>query len=1136
MIKCPSCGKRLPGEFPFCPFCAAPLQEAAPTPPLEERKVVSVLFCDLVGFTARSEKMDPEDVRARLRPYHDRVKQELERFGGTVEKFVGDAVMGVFGAPVAHEDDAERAVRAGVAMLAAIEGLNAAEPGLELTVRAAVNTGEAVVSLDARPERGEAFVAGDVVNTAARLQAAAPPGALVVSEPTYRLTRESVEYEPLPAITAKGKEEPIQLWRACAFVDRARAQTPRTPFIGRADELAVLERTLARTLSELAVQLVTVVGEPGAGKSRLVSEFRRSADAGANSLEWRHGRCLPYGEGITFWALGEIVKAECGILESDSVDEARSKLRAAVDAVVDGEQGDWLRARLGPLVGIGASGAVADRRELFTAWRSFLEALALRAPRVLVFEDMHWAGDPLLDFVEHLVDHATDVPLLVLCTTRPELYEIRPGWGGGKRNSTTIALPPLAPDETARLVSAILARSILPLETQSAVIERAGGNPLFAEEFARMVADRQTGNGDEAATDVSVPETVQALIAARLDTLPPERKALLHDAAVLGKVFWAEGVSAMGGRDPEEVDDALHELARKELIRSVRNSSVEGQREYAFWHVLVRDVAYAQIPRAERVRKHQAAAEWIEQIAGDRVADHAEFLAHHYREALTLARAAGLPDEELIEHTRSSVLEAAARAERLDPAAAEPLYLETLSLLDADDPRRTRVLARLGWLAFTTGRFPEAERDFARAISEADEAGRPKSAIDAIAGLGFLYARRGESRRADDFLEHWAGRLDSDRPDPSLGPLYSELARRNMVAVRLTECARWADRAIDAHTAAGNHAAIARALQFRAAARSFRGDVDAAVADHHESIRLGQELGLGLETCLAYQNFADLTWWIEGAQPALELYDTAISLSEQRGLVENKMYASAERLWILFDLGRWDELLEEADELIRWEQDATGAVGTVSAVALPFKANVLVRRGNVEAARMLTGAYLDRLREIGDPQNLVPALGIAAVVALAAGDPEGALSLVANIQGVDDNRDWRHYCLPDATRVCAAAGELDLARALRRSSYQAALRNEINRTAADAILAEASGAPHDAARLYADAAVRWDQFGNVPEHAHALLGAGRVLLALGRPDAAEPLEVARDIFASLRYHDPLAEAEGLLGQAAEPVA
>jgi class 3 adenylate cyclase len=1125
VTQCASCGKELPGEFRFCPFCAAPLERAAASSAREERKVVSVLFCDLVGFTARSEKADPEDVRARLRPYHERAKQELERFGGTVEKFAGDAVMAVFGAPVVREDDAERAVLAGLAVLAAIEEMNVGQPGLDLTMRAAVNTGEAVVALDARPELGEAFVAGDVVNTAARLQQAAPPGSLVVGAATFGLTRDGVEYEPLPDMQAKGKKDLLRLWRARRFVGRTAGVA--TPFVGRADELALLERTLARTLGERTVQLVTVLGEPGAGKSRLLLEFRRSADARGVAAVWRRGRCLPYGEGITFWALGEVVKEACGILESDSVDEAGSKLQATVDAVVDPDRSDWVRARLGPLVGLGGAGAGGDRREVFTAWRSFVEALALRAPLVLVFEDMHWAGEPLLEFVEDVVDRLSDVPLLVVCSARPELFEERPGWGGGKRNAAAIALPPLAPEETRQLVSAILARSMLPASTQTEVAERAGGNPLFAEEFARMIENRLAGDDAAPESQIAVPDSVRALIAARLDTLPPDRKALLQDAAVLGRVFWAEGVAAMGSRDRNEVADVLHELARKEFVRQVRTSAIAGQNECTFWHVLVRDVAYAQIPRADRVSKHQAAATWIEQISADRVADHAELLAYHYREALVLAHAAGLPEQELAEGARRFLILAAERTERLDLATSESLYLEAVELLEGDDPRQTHVLSRLGWLALLQARYPEAEERFTSTIAEADAAGRAEAAVDAIAGLAYLKTQIAQQRSADELLQYWVGRLDAEEPNPDLGPLYSELARRNMVAGRAEDCSRYAERAIAAHTATGNAAAVSRALQFRAAARAdHHADYEAGLADMQEAVRLGRELGLGIELAHALSNFADYVWWTAGPAAALEHYGAAIAHADQRGLLQMKAYSRGERLWVLFDLGRWDELLEEADDLI-----ATSHALTTEGFVLPYKAGVLVRRGDTVPAGELTASYLDRLRQIGDPQSLVPGLTSAALVALATGDPARALSLVAEIDRVESgkSREWRHYCLPDTTRICIQAGDLELAHKIRRSELQRPVRqNELTRMSADAILAEASGALPDALRLYADAAARWQHFGQVPEQAHALLGHGRVSLALRQSEASESLRAAQKIFASLEYRAPLAETEALL--------
>ena len=526
---CPACERELPGEFSFCPFCGAPTADIASTPAREERKIVSVLFCDLVGFTAASDQQDPEDVRARVRPYHARLRQEIERYGGKVEKFVGDAVMAAFGAPAAHEDDAERAVRAGLRILEAIAELNEADPVLDLTVRVGINTGEAVVVLGARPEQGEGIVTGDVVNTAARIQSAAPVNAVAVSEQTYRVTSLIFEYEPLAAVAVKGKAEPLLLWRAKAARSRDVSHRFKTPFVGRELEKRLLIGIFERAAQQRSVQLVTVVGEPGVGKSRLVAELATFLDLKPEITRWRQGRCLPYGEGITFWALGEIIKAEAGILESDSAQVASAKLEATVPE--EEREREWLLQRLAPLVGVEA-GSAAERQELFTAWRRFLEALAVSRPSVLVFEDLHWADEALLEFLEHLAEWSQSVPLFVLCTARPELYERRPGWGAGQRNAQTINLSPLSDQETAELVSQLIKTTVHSREFEQDVLERAGGNPLYAEEFVRLLADRGIAPGK-----VFLPESVQALIAARLDTLAPDRKSLLQDAAVVGKSF-----------------------------------------------------------------------------------------------------------------------------------------------------------------------------------------------------------------------------------------------------------------------------------------------------------------------------------------------------------------------------------------------------------------------------------------------------------------------------------------------------------------------------------------------------------------------------------------------------------------------
>jgi len=549
-----------------------------------ERKVVTVLFCDLVGFTASSEHADPETVQARLAPYRQRVRERIEAFDGTMEKFVGDAVMAVFGAPVAHEDDPERAVRAGLAIVEAMQELNEADPALSLSVRVGINTGEVVVSLGAHPELGEGMVTGDVVNTAARIQSQAPINGVAVGMNTYQAARQVFAFEPLEAIAAKGKSQPVALWRAVE---------PRTldsdiiasaiPFVGRDVDLALLRDVFERAVAERSVQLVTVVGEPGIGKSRLVAELGAHVDGLEMPITWRQGRCLPYGDGITFWALGEVVKAHAGIYDSDAPDVARDKLETILPT---SEERPWLRARLLPLIGLDASDSAAQD-ELFTAWRRFFESVAELHPLVLVVEDLHWADAALFAFLGYLTDWAQGVPLLIVCTTRPELYEIHPGWGAGVANHTAIRLSPLSDSDTATLVSALLEQATLAGDVRQSLLGGAGGNPLYAVEFVRMLRDREAldeENGSGGAANLMVPDSIQALIAARLDTLPLERKALVQLAAVMGKVFWAGSVSAMSGRDEREVEQALHELARKELVRHAPQSSVEGEAEYSFRH------------------------------------------------------------------------------------------------------------------------------------------------------------------------------------------------------------------------------------------------------------------------------------------------------------------------------------------------------------------------------------------------------------------------------------------------------------------------------------------------------------------------------------------------------------------------
>ncbi len=545
---------------------------------------MTVLFADLVGFTGRSETLDPEDVEAILRPYHERLRDELERRGGTVEKFIGDAVMAVFGAPVSHEDDPERAVRAAIA----IRDWARESDGLQ--VRIGVNTGEALVNLDARAAAGEGMVAGDVVNTAARLQSAAPTNGILVGEHAYNATKHVVEYRAAEGVEAKGKAEPVHVWEAVQARSRFGVdvrQWSRAPLVGRERERTLLVETLKRVRSGRSPQLVTLVGVPGIGKSRLVYELFQSIERGDELIAWRQGRSLPYGEGVPFWAFAELTKAHAGILEDDAPDAAVGKLEAAVESIIPEAERDWVAGQLRPLVGLEADGDTgADRRtESFAAWRRFVEGVAEQRPLVLVFDDLHWADEGLLDFIDHLVEWAVGVPLLVVCTARPELFERRPGWGGGKLNALTLALSPLEEADAARLIASVLEQAVLPAATQRALLDRAGGNPLYAEQYARLYVERGPG------ADLPLPESVHGLIAARVDALPLAEKALLQDAAVMGKIFWS---GALGGNGA--LPERLHSLERKDFIRRERQSSVAGELEYAFRHVLVRDVAYGQIP------------------------------------------------------------------------------------------------------------------------------------------------------------------------------------------------------------------------------------------------------------------------------------------------------------------------------------------------------------------------------------------------------------------------------------------------------------------------------------------------------------------------------------------------------------
>jgi len=667
MPTCRACGQENPEIARFCLACGAPLAEEAPQ--REERRIVSVVFVDLVGFTSRSENLDPEDVRAILTPYHGTVRDELESFGGIVEKFVGDAVMAVFGAPTSHGDDPERAVRAALAVRDAVTALNVERPELELSIRGAVNTGEAVVTLSARPSHGEAMVAGDVVNTASRLQQHAPVGEIVVGAETYLATRAAIAYEPLEPVTAKGKTRPIAAWRAVKATSALGARDLSTnPFVGREREISSLNATWERVVLERRPHLVTVLGPPGVGKSRLAAEFTERIASRASRVV--RGRCLPYRERSAYGAFASQVKELAGIFDSDGVEVATGKLRSLVERLVGPEEAEAVAGHLAILLGFETKTTAPDRDSLFQSVRVFIEAGARDTPTAFVFEDVHWADPALLDLIELLAARLHDLPVLLLTLSRPELLDARPAWGGGLLAYSTLPLEPLGGGEAQQL-----ALHLLGADTKAAqVAQAAEGNPLFIEQLAAVMSE----SGAPAET---LPGTIRGLVSARLDALPDEEREVILDASIVGRLFWRGALERIA-RDADGLGELLAALERRDLIHREAVSRIEGEEQWSFKHVLIRDVAYDLQPRARRREGHRAIAEFIEESTPE-VGEAGAALARHWRGAGEL------------EHAVKHFVAAAEEAERgWAKQYAVKLYKEALDMTPADDLERIRFLRK----------------------------------------------------------------------------------------------------------------------------------------------------------------------------------------------------------------------------------------------------------------------------------------------------------------------------------------------------------------------------------------------------------------------------------------------------------
>jgi class 3 adenylate cyclase/tetratricopeptide (TPR) repeat protein len=1133
---CRACGNDNPEGSRFCNGCGTGLG-AGTDPVTDERKVVSVLFCDLVGSTAWAERMDPEDVRAVVRPYYELLRRDIEAFGGTVEKFIGDAVMAVFGAPRSHEDDPERAVRAGLRILEAIEELNQ-ERGTNLAVRVGINTGEVVVALGARPELGEGIVTGDVVNTAARLQGGAPVGAIAVGRTTYRSTIDVVDYESLEALTVKGKTEPVAAWRAL----RARAPTGAdltrrhdVALVGRDAERARLSGLVDQTLRDRSCQLVTIMGEPGVGKSRMIQGLFQFVDARSEVVAWRQGRCLPYGDGITFWALGEIVKAQAEILESDPPRVTKAKLDRTLEGLsFEPTELAWVGARLAPLVGVESTSS-GGREESFTAWRRFVEALAGPGGAVLVFEDLHWADPALLAFVEYLADSIHDVPLLLVCSARPEFLDAHPGWADELGNATSLSLSPLSAPETASLVGALLGSSRLPADVQEAIVERAGGNPLYAEQLIRMLRDRglliERGQTWELAEGAQIlfPEGIHGIISARLDALPRDHKSLLQDASVVGRVFWSGALEAMNGWGRRAMRDLLAELTAKEFLREVPMTSMEGEREYSFWHMLVRDAAYAQIPRAARAEKHDAVSHWLEDRAGERIGDVADVLAYHASEALTLRRAAGADAAGMAHRARRFLMLAGDRARGLDAERALAMYEQALALAPPGDPIRGEILRAIGSAEWSRGHFERARALLEEAIPTLLAAGQPIRAADAKMILAVVMTTIAPGEVDWRLLSEATAELERLPAGKEIVRAYALWANWQSATGRYVEAIEWAERSLS----------LAKELDLpiepfapiqRGGARCWTGDLG-GIEDIHLGIDLAVEQGSINVAVMGRNQLAEVLKGSTGPEEALAELESGAALARRGGmLMMEELIGSGSRSEILYQLGRWDEMVETTSAYLAEERGDSNT--QVRLICQTLLCEVSTWRGDLVRASELGPILHEAATEFDGPWPVVE-LCVVAHLALVAGDVDRSARALRALEAYPRMReDWSNVpFLPEMTRVALHAIGIDFAQQLVTGVPESpmALRR-IALEMVDAQLAEARGELVRAVELYRSAEQGWRTF-SVPERAQSLLGGGRCLLAMGEPGATDALRGAREVFGDLGAELYLPDVDPLLEEA-----
>jgi class 3 adenylate cyclase/tetratricopeptide (TPR) repeat protein len=1087
--RCPSCDATIAPGLSFCTTCGAQL--GGSEAPREERRTVNVLFVDLKGFTQMAESLDPEDLRRLQIDYFTTAREVIRRYGGVVEKYIGDAVMAVFGVPVETEHDAYRAVFAGLELQRELDERPLAGR-YRMRARVGVATGEALVDLAAARNGGEALVSGDVVATASRLQAHAPPGGVLVSAATHRATVGSIRYADEPAqLTVAGKAKPVEAWLAQASAHRPQVVDDEgAPLMGRRSELDLLMAALTRSVSERRAQLVSVVGAHGLGKSRLVRElFRRVRDAGDLLVRWRVGRCLPYGAGGTYDALAEIVKAEAGVLDTDDPDTTHDRLTAALGEALPAADRERLVRLVAPLAGL--PGRAVRPGEIEAAWRDALLALARHIPTALVVEDLHYADPALLRFLADLVEAGGDAPLFVLCTYRPELLDQQPAWPSALPGMLTVSLARLRPPEMRTLVSTLLRQQSMPEEYVDRLADITGGNPMYAIEYVRMLAERQ---GDPTPTiegELDVPETVHGVIANRIDLLDRAGRRVLGAAAVLGDRVWPGAVAAMLDLGDGDVARVLHRLQQRDILAAGALSTVAGETELGFQHQLVREVAYRRLPRAMRAALHRRAAGWLERVSIGGRHDLATGVARHRIEALSLAESLGEDTAADAEAARAALRAAADAAYSVYAVDAALGYVEqALNVWPRDHEPAGRRAAELlhHRLRFLVDgdRFyrDEGVKDVARLADRMRDAGDVPGEAGAETLLGQAESMRAERAKAREHLDR-AVALFARLPDSAdTAEAYAELARLHLMDYQTGEAITAARTAHALASRLGLTDATAHALVTEYAARYVAGD-GSALSDMERVVDTCRAQGLPTLR-RAGHNLATFAQE-EGDLPrAAELERE--SQTVQGGQLRFVPSHSEEAELAYFE-GDWIALLQAADAYL----DGEGADTTDWDLQLRGRRAWLRTLCGLPAGEDVARG-LAVARDSGFARLRFNATAHGALCCALAGDPDKAAELLTELAGVWRETptaltmEWLPAAAHTAVLVPEAAGTVATVvdTALRRTRWVAAAEAMV--TAGQAL----SRGDRAAAATHLDAAVeRYDAIGCVSDAvlAAALAGA-----------------------------------------------